>query len=248
MSDLRSLMSDIIGGGGTPTKIFYVYNNNRGMSNGGCCCYWTVPVGIKNATFEVWGGGGAGSGACCCQWGQDGAGTGAYAITHVTSSTLEGNTYTICAAGNGSCCQAHCLGYTGYKSYVTGSSIPATCANGGCGGTTMCHAHHAYNCCYGWNCIETGTAGTFKLGIGRDHTMNTQYCHNQMWDQVGGGVKSSMSRKGRDLCHGPMHCSGCGWGCSDDYPSGGSFNATVCGNPCCWGQWSSGGMVKISYS
>ena len=257
MSSLRALLGDVVGGGSVPEKIFYVYNNNRGMTNNGCCCLWTVPASIKNVTFEVWGGGGAGAGACCCQWEQHSGGTGGYAVRTMTGSAGSGNTgegnlagcqFTICAAGNGSCCQAHCMGYTGYKSFVTGSSIPTTCAQGGCGGTTFCHAHHSYNCCHGWHCIDGASQGDFKLGIGRDQAMITQYCHNQMWSQAGGGVKSSSSRKGRDLCHGPMHCSGCGWGCSDDYPSGGSFSATACGNPCCWGQWSSGGMVKITYS
>ena len=251
MSSLRTLLGDVVGGGSVPEKIFYVYNNNRGINNGGCCCLWTVPAGIRNVTFEVWGGGGAGSGACCCQYSQDGAGTGGYAVRTVTSASgtdLAGCQYTICAAGNGSCCQATCLGYTGYKSFVTGSGISATCAQGGCGGTTMCHALYAYNCCFGWHCIDGASQGDFKLGIGRDLTMNTQYCHNQMWDQVGVGAMSSSSRKGRDYCHGPMTCSGCGWGCSDDYPAGGSFNGTACGGPCCWGQWSSGGMVKLSYS
>ena len=180
---------------------------------------------------------GMSNGGCCCYW------TVPADIKNATFEDWGGG-----GAGTGACCCQWCLGYTGYKSYVTGSSIPSTCANGGCGGTTMCHAHHAYNCCHGWHCIEGGTNGNFKLGRGRDHAMNTHYCHNQMWDQIGGGVKSSMSRKSTDFCSATMVCSGCGWGCSDDYPSGGSYNATVCGNPCCWGQWSSGGMVKITYS
>ena len=87
MSSLRTLLGDVVGGGSVTEKIFYVYNNNRGINNGGCCCLWTVPAGIRNVTFEVWGGGGAGSGACCCQYSQDGAGTGGYAIITVTSAS-----------------------------------------------------------------------------------------------------------------------------------------------------------------
>lgn len=252
MSSLTALLGDVTGGSGIPTKIFYVYNDNRGISNGGCCCAWTVPEGIRNATFELWGGGGAGAGACCCQYPVQGAGGGSYAIRTVTSAAggtgLCGNVYTICAASNGSCCQAHCLGYDGYTSFVTGGSIPTTCAGPGCGGKTMCHALYAYNCCHGCNIIDARTQGDLKFGHGRDGTMQTHYCHNQMWEQVGGGPKSSSSRKGKDSCIPPMYCTGCGWGCSDDYPAGGSFSATACGGGCCWGQWSSGGMVKISYS
>lgn len=252
MSSLSALLGDVIGGSSIPTKIFYVYNNNRGMNNGGCCCGWTVPAGIRNATFELWGGGGAGAGSCCCQYPVQGAGGGAYAIRTVTSAAggtgLAGNVYTICAAGNGSCCQTTCLGYTGYTSHVSGSGIPTTCARAGCGGKTMCHALYAYNCCHGCHVIDSGTQGDLRFGHGRDGSMQTHFCHNQQWDQVNGGPKTSSSRKGKDFCAVPHSCSGCGWGCSDDYPAGGSFNGTACGGPCCWGQWSSGGMVKISYS
>jgi hypothetical protein len=228
-----------------------VYNNDRGIGQTGCCCAWTVPTDIRNVTFEMWGGSGAGAGACCCQYPNQGAGGGSYSIRTVTSgvgTNLEGNVYTICAAGNGTCCQAHCLGYTGYTSYVSGPGLPTTCAGAGCGGKTMCHALYAYNCCHGCTIIDSRTQGDLKFGHGRDGTMQTHYCHNQMWEQVAGGPKSSSSRKGKDSCMGPMYCTGCGWGCSDDYPSGGSFSATTCGGGCCWGQWSSGGLVKISYS
>ena len=32
----------------------------------GCCCLWTVPTGVKKVTFEMWGSGGNGHGACSC--------------------------------------------------------------------------------------------------------------------------------------------------------------------------------------
>ena len=251
MSSLRNLLGDVVGGGSVPQKIFYVYNNDRGMGQTGCCCGWTVPADIRNVTFELWGGSGAGAGACCCQWPVQGAGGGAYAVRTVTSgvgTNLSGNVYTICAAGNGTCCQAHCIGYTGYTSWVSGPGLPTTSAGAGCGGKTMCHALYAYNCCHGCTIIDSRVQGDLRFGHGRDGSMQTHYCHNQMWEQVAGGPKSSSSRKGKDSCMGPMYCTGCGWGCSDVYPSGGSFSATACGGGCCWGQWSSGGLVKISYS
>jgi hypothetical protein len=34
--------------------------------SGGCCCLWTVPTGVNRVTFEAWGAGGNGSGACSC--------------------------------------------------------------------------------------------------------------------------------------------------------------------------------------
>ena len=30
----------------------------------GCCCNWQVPTGVEKVTFELWGAGGNGSGAC----------------------------------------------------------------------------------------------------------------------------------------------------------------------------------------
>ncbi|SVD26011.1 uncharacterized protein METZ01_LOCUS378865, partial [marine metagenome] len=201
MSSLKNLLGDVVGGGSLPQKIFYVYNNDRGLGQTGCCCAWTVPAKIRNVTFELWGGAGGGAGACCCQWPVQGAGGGSYSIRTVTSAagtTLAGNVYSICAAGNGTCCQAHCLGYTGYTSYVSGPGLPTTCAGAGCGGKTMCHALYAYNCCHGCNIIDSRTQGDLRFGHGRDGSMQTHYCHNQMWEQVAGGPKSSSSRKGKD--------------------------------------------------
>ena len=80
MADLRTLLGDTIGGSSVPTKFFYVYNNNRGINNGGCCCNWTVPTGIVNVTFELWGAGAAGAGGCCCQFSSQNAGGGSYSI------------------------------------------------------------------------------------------------------------------------------------------------------------------------
>ena len=246
MADLRTLLGDTIGGSSVPTKFFYVYNNNRGINNGGCCCNWTVPAGIVNVTFELWGAGAAGAGGCCCQFSSQNAGGGSYSIR--SHSVVAGCTFTICAAGNGACCERDCLGIDGSTSFVTGSSIPTTCARGGCTGRTNCHAHYAYNCCFGCSQISGGTQGDLRLGHSRNAPLNTHYCHNQMWDYVSGPPKGGMTRKGRDYCGNPMTCSGCGWGCAQPYPGDGGYNGTACGGPCCWGHWGSGGMVKVSYS
>ena len=179
-------------------------------------------------------------------WSSQNAGGGSYAIRSV--NTQAGCQYTICAAGNGNCCERDCLGYDGSTSYVTGSSIATTCARGGCTGRTNCHAHYAYNCCFGCSCIAGGTQGDFRLGHSRNAPLHTHYCHNQMWDYVSGPPKGGMTRHGKDYCGKPMTCSGCGWGCAQPYPGDGGYNGTGCGGGCCWGHWGSGGMVKVSYS
>ena len=63
----------------------------------GCCCYWTVPTGVEKVTFELWGAGGNGSGACSCNRCQHfrGAAGGAYSMK--TISTTGGCGYTVCA-------------------------------------------------------------------------------------------------------------------------------------------------------
>lgn len=246
MADLRTLLGDTTSGTSAPTKFFYVYNNNRGINNGGCCCLWTVPADIVNVTFELWGAGAAGAGGCCCQFSTQNAGGGSYAIRSV--NTIAGCQYTICAAGNGACCERDCLGIDGSTSFVQGSGIATTCARGGCTGRTNCHGHYAYNCCFGCSNISGGTQGDLRLGHTRNNPMATQYCHNQMWDYVSGPPKGANTRKGRDYCGNPMTCSGCGWGCAQPYPGDGGYNGTACGGPCCWGHWGSGGMVKVSYS
>lgn len=246
MADLRTLLGDTTSGTSAPTKFFYVYNNNRGINNGGCCCLWTVPADIVNVTFELWGAGAAGAGGCCCQFSTQNAGGGSYAIRSV--NTIAGCQYTICAAGNGACCERDCLGIDGSTSFVQGSGIATTCARGGCTGRTNCHGHYAYNCCFGCSNISGGTQGDLRLGHSRNNPMATQYCHNQMWDYVSGPPKGANTRKGRDYCGNPMTCSGCGWGCAQPYPGDGGYNGTACGGPCCWGHWGSGGMVKVSYS
>jgi len=246
MADLRTLLGDTTSGTSAPTKFFYVYNNNRGINNGGCCCLWTVPADIVNVTFELWGAGAAGAGGCCCQFSTQNAGGGSYAIRSV--NTIAGCQYTICAAGNGACCERDCLGIDGSTSFVQGSGIATTCARGGCTGRTNCHGHYAYNCCFGCSQISGGTQGDLRLGHSRNNPMATQYCHNQMWDYVSGPPKGANTRKGRDYCGNPMTCSGCGWGCAQPYPGDAGYNGTACGGPCCWGHWGSGGMVKVSYS
>ena len=52
-------------GAGLAYNVFHVFGQQCHCSSG-CCCLWTVPVGVKRVTFELWGAGGNGHGACSC--------------------------------------------------------------------------------------------------------------------------------------------------------------------------------------
>jgi len=64
---------------------------------------WVVPAGVTTATFHLWGAGGSGAAAACCQQGLNG-GSGAYAYKKV--SVTPGQRYVLCA---GSACALSCV-------------------------------------------------------------------------------------------------------------------------------------------
>ena len=120
--------------------------------------YWfCAPPGTSHITFEIWGGGGSGARACCCQYGNPG-GAGAYAIKtlcacldHCTGQPFQGGTlggmcYELFVAPpncEGQCCK----GNVGCKSYVTGCGLCNFCADGGMPGHTCCYAFRCGRCC-----------------------------------------------------------------------------------------------------
>ena len=69
------------------------------------------PANIKNVTFELWGAGAAGVRGCCCMWSS--RMLAAEAMQLRSMSVVAGCPLTICAAGNGNCCERDCLGYDG---------------------------------------------------------------------------------------------------------------------------------------
>ena len=97
------------------------------------------------------------------------------------------------------CCWPGCLGGDGYPSFVTGSSIPTTCAPGGCGGKQCCFTD-AYTChpSFVYSC------GTGDWGLPRvtGSAKRSQYCHNQMWTWTGGTPIFGGQRKSKDWCAG----------------------------------------------
>ena len=56
----------------------------------GCCCNWQVTTGVEKVTFELWGAGGNGSGACSCNRCQHFQGATFVAYNTKTISTTAG--------------------------------------------------------------------------------------------------------------------------------------------------------------
>ena len=102
----------------------------------GCCCLFTVPAGVTDLQFQIWGGGGNGTGCCagqCCIVGINGA-SGEYKYIWI-SGVKEGQQFTLCAGGAylyGACYSyCDCNGCTSFICSTTaGVSLVA------CGGRT----------------------------------------------------------------------------------------------------------------
>lgn len=94
----------------------------------GSTCAWTVPAGVTNVQFQLWGAGGGTSSQCCCGGAPFGP-TGAYAVIKMNVSA--GEAYTLCA-GCARCCYATQTtpGLCGNPSWVTGPGL-CICADGG---------------------------------------------------------------------------------------------------------------------
>lgn len=115
----------------------------------GATCEWTVPAGVTEVQFQLWGPGATAGRGCCCGGGPFGA-TGAYATTII--SVTPGDVYTVCAGCATDCypCNGGATHRAG-DSFVTGPGLNNLCAMGGCAslaryicigracaGTTMC--------------------------------------------------------------------------------------------------------------
>lgn len=101
----------------------------------GCCCLWTVPAGVTEAQFQIWGAGGNGdscNASVCCAFSQSG-GNGEY--TYVLMGVQAGQQYTLCAGGGIATTKNNCYNYCAYdgcNSFVCGAN--ATCILS-CGGS-----------------------------------------------------------------------------------------------------------------
>ena len=213
----------------------------------GCCCLWTVPTGVKKVTFEMWGSGGNGHGACSCSRCHHYAGAGGGYYNTKTIPVQGGWTYTICASGVYRCCSRECVGCVGCASYVNGCNLSNFCAIGGIGGCAntswgdLCFS--CFSCCR----APGDNGGDFGMGNHGGTFDGTICCHcnyirtcttSAPFLAGGSGSTSSMVN-----CW--MRC-GC-W--HVPYGTGGQgATTTYCGSSCCGqGGQGGGGLVKIVY-
>ena len=131
------------------------------MQCAGQCCLFTVPSGITEVQFQIWGAGGGGSvcqhGTCCSF--SPGGGSGEY--TYIRMAATAGQTYTLCAGGGTGICCGQCYCSTpGCASFVCGSNSTCIVA---CGGSSSLSTNGLYNCypdsyssaCSNINCSQT---------------------------------------------------------------------------------------------
>lgn len=257
MSDLLSLFppsSFQTGGAGGAMERIYVYDTDiNTASNGGACCLWTVPAGANYATFEIWGGGSAGPGACCCQQPRQSGGAGAYA--RKTISVAPGDSYTICAAGS-TCCSPSCCGVEGFPSYVqtnsnsNGGDAINTCARGGPRSCSGCFSFSS-TCNYIGHTCMCGCSSFCNADFGlpaQSGSGRSMWCYRASYQYVpqgpnfGGGL-----RPGRDFCS-SAGTSGCGLiNGFASFPGGGGGGANTTGGGYCWGGHGAGGLVIVTF-
>jgi hypothetical protein len=237
---------------GSKQGVLHVHGSVRTCN--GKCCSWTVPTGVSKATFEFWGGGGAGAGHCCygcwCSFNKSNAAqAGSYATK--TIDVTEGWSYSLCA-GYGAQSNLYCrCGRQGCASYGNGCGIGvcATGGNGGCvhygwgGNTTSCDyvSRHCEGNGGSFGITAMGS-GTFKEG--RPHS----YCRcgaQGQWMNGAPLIGVPAQQYIVDSC-------GCCGRCTGAWPSGGGMSnmKTWCGRDVgnCTGAPGYGGLVKVSYS
>jgi hypothetical protein len=217
-----------------------------GFCSGGCCCLWTVPTGVYRVTFEAWGAGGNGNGACSCNRCHHYKGSGGGYYNSVTISTVPGCQYSVCAGGVFPCLSNECTGCNGCTSYVNGFNLSNFCAIGGttaCANTdwnTFCFS--AFECCLG----PVSNGGDFGMGNHPGAFSGSFACHCYSHNFCATGAPFlNMGNVTGELTECWIRC-----GCfAVPYATGGqSAMTTYCGSSCC-GQGGTGGtgVVKITY-
>lgn len=242
----------ICAGAAAAYGVQWIYNP-RGLAchncanDGGCtyqadgfCCLWTVPANATYVTFEIWSGGGGGSGMICCNYCSfsiGGAG-GNYGVKSI--AVQPGWQYTVCAGGSWPCAKSHtCAAGMGCRSYVNGCNLSNFCVMGACG-SWMCDGdawgprHHDSGCA---NCNICGIFGAdfgmmgdvgLKMGHGACHCYRTT-----SWGGTAPIIGLTQATQASDTW--------CTCGCYVNWPAGGAMSgtSTYCDN---WAKNCAGGM------
>lgn len=233
----------------------YGGREGTGVQDGGRCCCWIIPTGTTWATFEAWGSGGDGPGACCCQGQYRSGGTGQY--SKKTLAVSPNNGYFITCAGGSGCCAQACCGQCGFPSFVLCcNGTTSSCAPGGYGGCGVCH-HMGGLACTG--ICQSGQGGGNRGCQGQgdiysgslsEPDKQSNFCVNQNFQYAPMGLKFNPNfRRGFDPCNVSMTMAGCCyWGSQvTSWPGGPGAGGQACGGPCCWGFYGTGGLVLITY-
>ena len=243
MASLSSLKVDLAPQTNPGINSIVISNDTRGLANGGRCCLWTVPDGVTQVTFELWGSGADGPGARCCQAPVYTGSGGMYAMR--TVETVAGCTYTLCAAGSG-CCQSSCGGAAGQTTFVSGSGIATTCAPSGEPGRTGCFTLAVPTCCAG--CVVCKqSAGDWCMPAIRGTTHTEGDCMNTQKWVMGGSYQLGTFNATRLTCMNTTYCDACCWGYGH-FPAGPGSNAIVCSGVCRCGTPGMGGVIRVSFA
>lgn len=211
----------------------------------GCCCRWTVPTGVKRATFELWGAGGNGGGACSCNRCHRYKGAGGGYYNSKTVSTTAGCIYSLCAGGVYRCLGRECAGCNGCTTYANGHNLSGFCAIGGNSGqadTDWSNSlYSCFSCCLG----PSSNNGDFGMGNHDGQWQGTWLCHC-FWVGHCTTAAPFLSGKGTggtaQVCWIRCACS------NTPYGTGGqSAMTTYCGGCCGQGTTGGSGVVKITF-
>lgn len=225
-----------------------------GVTSGNACCCWIVPSGVTWATFEMYGSGGDGPGACCCAGPGQSASNGIYSVKTVSTT---GNAYFNICVGMSGCCTQSMIGTCGFPSYVMNAAGTVIgCAAGGMGGCALC-GHMGGQSCNG-NCCGSKMNGCNGLGDMLYPTISQpnpqhNYCTNHSFPFLPGTYQyAPNTRHGLDSCAVGMTSMGCCyWAASPSgvttWPGGAGGGGQACGGACCWGSWGTPGFVLITY-
>jgi hypothetical protein len=213
----------------------------------GCCCLWTVPTNVRRATFEIWGAGGNGAGACSCGRCQVWYGAQGGYYNSKTINVCPTWTYTICAGGVYPCYSTECTGCKGCDSFVTGCNLTNFCAIGGQSGIGVGGWDATTFSCFPC-CLSPGdNGGDFGMGNHAGGQWRPKgvfcHCHGKYSIPSAAPFIGTNVMQVNNFCW--MRC-GC-W--TVPYGHGGQNGMTnYCGSSCC-GQGGTGGsgLVKITY-
>jgi hypothetical protein len=245
MANLTQFLGLTAATGATSLTVFPADRGDSPQNGGRCCCY-VIDGSTSRVHIEMWGGGGDGNGACCCQWPYSMPSAGQYVTKNFT--VAPGDFLTICAGGSG-CCSPNCCGTQGLASFVNKNGTTQAYAFGGHGGCALCF-YKSFSCtgiCV--PAVRRDNAGTGDY-VGCQYagmSVSHNFCHTGNFEAISGSPKYSQNnRLGNSQCAEQITIAGCQKN-NNAFPAGSGNGGSACGGGCCWGGWGAGGMVVLTF-